>query len=191
MANPKNVRHALQLVMGLYITTSGFVFGAALGESSTAILTITDNATEPPVRNPTWVSTGKLNTARYFHTATLLPGGKVLVAGGYAGPSVLSTNSAELYDPETSIWSVTGSLFTPLVFHTATLLANGKVLVAGGNTSFAPPSFGVTGSSALYDASTGTWSNTGSLNGATNSHTATLLHNGKVLIAGGWGENLP
>ena len=61
------------------------------------------------------------------HTATLLPNGKVLVAGGYAERSSLS--SAELYDPATGTWSSTGSLGTARSSHTATLLPNGKVLV--------------------------------------------------------------
>jgi hypothetical protein len=42
-----------------------------------------------------WTKTGSLNFARYFHTATLLLNGQLLVAGGYGG-NVLS--SAELYD---------------------------------------------------------------------------------------------
>ena len=67
---------------------------------------------------------------RTSHTATLLPNGKVLVAGGYNGFGSLS--SAELYDPATGSWSPTGSLGTARDSHTATLLPNGKVLVAGG-----------------------------------------------------------
>jgi len=63
------------------------------------------------MRSPTHLrsSTGSLTTARRSHTATLLPSGKVLVAGGFNG-SFLS--SAELYDPATGSWSSTGSLTT-------------------------------------------------------------------------------
>src|SRR5881398_246684 len=61
-----------------------------------------------------FVITGSLATARTFHTATLLPNGKVLVAGG-------GNNSAELYDPASGTWSATGNLATARAFHTATL----------------------------------------------------------------------
>src|SRR5437868_3620013 len=77
----------------------------------------------------TFDNTGSLNTARGVHTATLLPNGKVLVAGGY-GSGVFA--SAELYDPASGSWSATGSLHTARYGCTATLLPNGKVLVAGG-----------------------------------------------------------
>ena len=63
------------------------------------------------------------------HTATLLPTGKVLVAGGSMHDAL---SSAELYDPATGTWTATGSL-APHARHTATLLPSGKVLVAGGN----------------------------------------------------------
>ena len=116
--------------------------------------------------------------ARYAHTATLLPNGKVLVAGGYNGGAVLS--SAELYDPASGTWSATGSLTTARYGHTATLLPNGKVLVAGGYDGV-----NVLSSAELYDPASGTWSATGSLTTARYGHTATLLPNGKVLVAGG------
>src|SRR6266576_1002992 len=73
----------------------------------------------PAVIDPSWTATGSLGTARFFHTATLLPSGKVLVAGGYNGGYL---SSAELYDPATGSWSSTGSLSTARDIHTATLL---------------------------------------------------------------------
>ena len=77
-------------------------------------------------------ATGSLATARSgFHTATLLPNGKVLVAGG-AVSSGTYLASAELYDPASGIWSATGSLVIGRGFHTATLLPNGGVLIAAG-----------------------------------------------------------
>ncbi len=101
-----------------------------------------------------WSSTGSLTTARYFHTATLLPSGKVLVAGGFNGSSG-PLSSAELYDPATGSWSSTGSLTTAREQHTATLLSSGKVLVAGGLSSS-----GSLSSAELYDPGLGfdpTW----------------------------------
>ena len=78
----------------------------------------------------TWTPTGSLNTAARYHTATLLPNGMVLVAGGFGVTGPLA--SAELYDPASGTWTPTGSLNTARAEHTATLLPNGMVLVAGG-----------------------------------------------------------
>ncbi len=126
-----------------------------------------------------FTNTGSLATARYNSTATLLPNGKVLVAGGEdSSSSVLA--SAELYDPASGTWAPTGSLATARGNQTATLLPNGKVLVAGGR-----PNGGVLTSAELYDPASGTWTPTGSLATARVFHTATLLPNGKVLVAGG------
>ncbi|OLD25761.1 MAG: hypothetical protein AUJ04_07145 [Acidobacteria bacterium 13_1_40CM_3_55_6] len=138
----------------------------------------------------TWSFTGTLNTARESHTATLLPNGKVLIAAGF-DYDYNSLNTAELYDPATGTWSRTGSLNMSRVYHTATLLLNGKVLVEGGvDENILRPSAPVD-SAELYDPATGTWSTTGSLNTARLAHTATLLSNGKVLVAAGYGPNSP
>ena len=129
----------------------------------------------------TWSATGSLGTGRCGHTATLLPNGKVLLAGGQTDSSIPTTNSAELYDPATGTWTTTGNLVNPRVGHTATLLPNGKVLVAGGGTLY-----GATMNSAeLYDPATGSWTAAGSLTADRSGHTATLLPSGKVLVAGG------
>ena len=85
------------------------------------------------VQTAPWTTTGSMQTGRFDHTATLLPNGKVLVAGGFGTNSItLAMASAELYDPASGTWTTTGSLNTARDFHTATLLPNGKVLVAGG-----------------------------------------------------------
>ncbi len=83
----------------------------------------------------TFENTGPLATARHSQTATLLPSGKLLVAGGASDSSYLA--SAELYDPASGTWTATGSLVTARYDHTATLLPNGKVLVAGGGVAAA------------------------------------------------------
>jgi WD40 repeat protein len=126
----------------------------------------------------TWTSTGNMTTARVGHTATLLPSGKVLVAGGVGDSNALV--SAELYDPANGIWTATGSLATGRSNHTATFLPNGMVLVVGG--------YGV-GSAELYNPASETWTATASpLAAERSSATATLLPSHKVVVAGGAGS---
>jgi len=135
-----------------------------------------------------FVATGALGTARSYHSSTLLPNGKVLIAGGLSAfsddddddddePTRLS--SAEVFDPATGTFLPTANKMpSKAAGHTATLLATGKVLVTGGGNSNAQ----------LYDTVANTWSSTGNMSSQRSHHTATLLPNGKVLIAGGDGR---
>ena len=135
--------------------------------------------------NRTFTYTGSMRKARYDHTATFLPNGKVLVAGG-AQYGVGVTNSEELYDPATGGFTFTGSMVTPRNGHTATLLTNGKVLIAGGASSS-----GSTKYAEIYDPATERFTKTGPMGTSRLFHTATLLLNGNVLIAGGLDSQRP
>jgi hypothetical protein len=81
-------------------------------------------------------------------------------------------------------WSFTGSMLQARNYFSATLLNNGQVLVVGGTYRGTFVQYGLT-SAELYNPATATFSTTGSLNTGRYGHTATLLNNGKVLIAGG------
>lgn len=97
----------------------------------------------------TWAETGSMTDGRYVFTATLLPNGNVLVAGGLADDGSTPRKTAELYDPGSGTWNATGFLRTARSHHTATLLFNRKVLVAGG------VHFDSLGSTELYDPARG------------------------------------
>ena len=128
--------------------------------------------------------TGTMAVARVSHTATLLPDGKVLIAGGtvYAPGNYRGTATAraELYDPSTGTFSATGSMTTTRSRHTATLLPNGRVLIVGRDWSA-----GDDRTAELYDPFTGTFTRTGDTLSAQYAASATPLKSGKVLIAGG------
>jgi hypothetical protein len=122
----------------------------------------------------TWTPAAPMATGRYWHTATRLPSGAVLVAGGLGSSSGVPTEG-ELYDPAAGSWRPTGSLPSRFFEHTATRLPSGRVLVIGGD-------FLNTG---LFDPGSEAWSDTGCANEFRGGHTATLLLSGAVLIAGG------
>ncbi len=125
--------------------------------------------------------TGSLNEHRSSHTATLLPNGKVLITGGIQTTtpgSGIYLKSCEIYDPSTGSFSLVRSMNQARVGHAATRLVNGNVLISGGAY--------YSNKGELYDYLTDSWNYTGGMNVIRrSSHTASLLPDGRVLIAGG------
>jgi galactose oxidase-like protein/Kelch motif protein len=158
--------------------------GASHGASESASPTAAPTSIVVQLRPATWTATGSMISARAGGTATLLPDGRVLVAGGIARISnnggFRSIGTAELFDPGTGSWTATGTMPTPRSGHTATLLPDGTVLVTGGGIGS-----GYSLSADLYDPSTGSWTVTGAMSTGRSGSTATLLPDGKVLVAGG------
>jgi WD40 repeat protein len=137
-------------------------------------------------RTGSFSPTGSMVEARYFATATRLSDGRVLLVGGMPAMN-LSANaleSAEIYDPQTGTFTPTGSMVTPRVGHSATLLEDGGVLAADGLTSLAN-SGAATASAEVYDPQTGRFTEVASTSAPRVEATATLLPDGRVLIAGG------
>jgi hypothetical protein len=119
------------------------------------------------------------------HSATLLPNGKVLVAGGQ-GPGVLA--NAQVFDPASppnGTWIAVSPLNRARRFHSAILLPNGKVLVMGG----IDPNQVILSSAEIFDPATGKWTLTAPLATARVSFITALLPNAKVLVAGGQDTN--
>jgi hypothetical protein len=132
-------------------------------------------------RQGIFVPTGSMSVPRFSHTATMLPNGQVLVAGGmsyFCDSCNEALASAELYDPTTGTFTAIGSMTVPRYDHTATLLPSGQVLIVGGVNTWD------LASAELYDPATGTFTATGSMTAGRAGHTAMLLTNGKVLIVG-------
>ncbi len=130
-----------------------------------------------------WTETGRMVTAHLSgHTATLLPSGQVLVAGGrtYQKPGLapFAQDRAELYDPLTGTWRATGRMTVARTGHLATLLPDGTVLVVGGIGA----NWKTVRRAEVYDPATGTWARTRSmqLRGALTS----LVSGGRVLVVG-------
>lgn len=161
-------------------------------------------------------ATGRMKSARSYHTATLLPNGKVLIAGGLTrtATDVQELATAELYDPVRETFTVTGSMSTARSGHSATLLRSGNVLIVGNdqNPDLYVPTTGTfittgkrnfgsglathlsdgkvlltqSSKAELYDPDTGTFLLLQNM--ATGHTAATLLAGGKVLMSGGFGQ---
>ena len=172
---PRRGHLAVLLNSGEVLVVTGVVGTTGFGDFNTAELYNPANGK--------WTFTGSTSALHDTGTATLLPNGEVLLAGGGSGSpdSNRCTALAELYDPKTGRWADTGSMNSARCAAAATLLPNGEVLVAGGDD--------LNGNSLataeLYSPATGTWGATGSLNTSRIGPLAELLGNGTVLVAGG------
>ncbi|HET8626801.1 MAG TPA: kelch repeat-containing protein, partial [Thermomicrobiales bacterium] len=134
---------------------------------------------------PGWRQAGTMQTARYGHTATTLPGGRVLVAGGRTGQAGQPTASAEIYDPATNRWAPTTPMAAPRVHHAAVPLPDGQVLVVGGlDLSREPPAAQNDPGAERYDPATGHWAPTGAMPFRLGGTWATMLTDGRVLALG-------
>jgi hypothetical protein len=170
---------------GLYLapTTDGVYHIVATAHADpTKQATATVNVTQHG-----FTTVGGLSFARLQHTATLLPSGKVLIAGGGIGPDIIDgfgvVDQAEQFDPATESFSPAGIVSRDA--HTATLLNNGSVLLAGGETGWSNTTPIVSNTAELYLAANGSSVATGNMSVGREAHVATLLSDGRVLITGG------
>ena len=126
-----------------------------------------------------WTISGSLNTGRANHAAAMLPNGQALIVGG-VGSSGKPLKSAEIFDLSTnSFTTLPSGLATGVSGLTATVLNDNTVLLAGGlngaNKSVA--------AAELYDPVSGEFLELPAMKRARSHHTATLLADGRVLIA--------
>jgi N-acetylneuraminic acid mutarotase len=143
----------------------------------------------------TWTDTDNMQVGRSYHTATLLDGGEVLVTGGcvwspnpgFGPPGCFASNTAaELYDPMAGTWTITGFMGDARRLHTATRLTSGRVLVTG---SLVAPDAGYwpqLNTAEEYDRASGSWVSRTFMGIGRSGHTATLMNDGRVLVAGGY-----
>lgn len=179
---------ATLLISGKVLIAGGYRHSAHSGQGNALSSTeLYDPATNSFADGPA------MNTARYGSTATLLASGKVLIAGGNGGNGGDGDGplySTELYDPATNSFAAGPAMNTPRYGSTATLLGSGKMLIAGGQ--YEDQKFGdfiAQSSTELYEPTTNGFAAAADMNTARDDATATLLSSGKVLIAGGQGNN--
>lgn len=176
MVLPRRLHAAARLLDGRVLVTGG----QRVDDPSKA--TIAAEIYDPVAG--TWKSAAQMGTPRLGHTATLLPDGRVLVAGGSTIENANAQgalSSAELYDPSSDSWADTGAMAVAHNFHTATALENGAVLVAGGLDETSS----VLRATEMFDPDAQVWVPVGLMTHGRFQHVAALLADGAILVAGG------
>ncbi len=159
---------------------------AIITPTGTILITATPGSGAESATN--WSPAGSLTSARAAHTASLLPGSRVLVVGGEANtPGTQNALArAELYDLSANKWIDAGSMNIGRRNQTATVLPNGQVVVIGGELARAGTGTSATTPTAeMYDATANSWRTLAPAASSRSQHTATLLPDGRVLVVGG------
>ncbi len=129
-------------------------------------------------RSNRFVPGPRMARTRVSHTATRLPNGDVLIAGGWDNGRV--TASAELYVAAERRFVPVGSMTVARGGAVAAPLSGGRVLIVGGD---GPTSF--LRSAEIYDPRTRSFTRAGSMATVRRAHSAVKLRGGKVLVTGG------
>jgi hypothetical protein len=129
-----------------------------------------------------------MSLARAAHTATSLPDGRVLIAGGCTTAGCGGTpegGRTEIFDPATARFGPGPRMVHARVGHTATKLPDGRVVFIGGHPDEGRAPLA---EAEIFDPATATFVRTGSMRVGRGAHTATLLHDGRILVVGGLSE---
>jgi hypothetical protein len=176
MTTAREVPAAITLPSGKVLVVGGGGDGSGTVFSSAEVYDPTANSWTPVANN--------MSSPREGGGMSVLPGGKVLVAGGIISSiSFATTASADIYTPATNSFTPAASMSASRYIFGLTALADGRVLAAGGLVLSGSIDF--LAGAELYDATSNTWSAAGSLNEGRAAQGQTLLGNGQVLAAGG------
>lgn len=180
MTEGRHYHTATLLKDGKVLITGGYYYRSSEDYSFLSSAEIYDPDTN------TFYPTGNMNSRRAYHSAVLLNDGRVFISGGR-----YQTTKCEIYDPNTgTFYLIRDKISSPRAGHTNTLLDDGKVLITGGDYyDFDNGKYVYLSSSEIFDPVTQTLSDIGNMNSLRSEHTATLLNNGKVLLAGGHSYN--
>lgn len=128
----------------------------------------------------TWEVVPPMASPRYWHTATLLSNGQVLVTGGRNASAASGQTGAEIFDPSSNTWSTVSPFSTARYLHSAAILPNGTVIIAGGEGSSYPTA------TEIFVPSTGMWIAGPPMLSYHSGATATVLLDNRVLLSGGF-----
>ena len=171
MTTVRQIQHADLLPNGQVLISGGF----DANNNALASAEIYD-----PVAG-TFTSTGSMTTARGNHASALLYDGQILVAGGLTGPgtALVSTSTAELYNPSTGLFTPTASMSIPRGHYAPTVLDDGTIFIQGGATLPA-------GTNAdIYNIASGTFRTTANFTAVQAGLRDSILPDGTVLLASG------
>ena len=188
-------QNALLTTENIALTQSTSQLQASLTTANQALTQAASNATsaanleiaalEAGDGTTAWKVTGSMTIARTQHTLTVLADGRVLAVGATDGPGA-TLRTTEVFDADLQTWRPAALLNDSRVFQTASRLVDGRVLVVGGY-QYDPATFAFTvlRSAELSDPAAGAWHQAAPTAIARYAHTATLLADGRVLVAGG------
>jgi len=187
MAIARSSHTATLMGNGMLLVTGGFAAGVPLNSG----------AVYNPLTKAWTPVTDPMVSARGGHTATLINkgsnSGKVLICGGQTGtgPTTI-TNTCEVFTPNTATpalgtFDAVQPMSSERLGHSASAISEGRVFVAGGTRwDVAAATFTYLPTTEIYDPENGEWQTTSNLTQGRTDHSAVVLNNGTIMIAGGY-----